>query len=142
MAVRDWPPAQPFRASSKALEALAGFHRLWRPAGPSRQVNKPGALVKLGIEYRRRESHTAGTVTKKVNWIPDADISHEKLMESVELRIADPRILRLIGKWLEAGVSEDAQWSETKVGTPGRQHNQRMEQFCWAEAVRFAAMTT
>jgi RNA-directed DNA polymerase len=59
---------------------------------------------------------TAGIVTKKVNWIPDADIkgffdniSHEKLMELVELGIADPRILRLIGKWLKAGVSEDGQ---------------------------------
>jgi RNA-directed DNA polymerase len=28
------------------------------------------------------------------------------------------RILRLIQKWLKAGVSEDGQWSETKVGTP------------------------
>jgi RNA-directed DNA polymerase len=68
---------------------------------------------------------SAGIVMKKVNWIPDADIkgffdniSHERLMELVELRIADPRILRLIGKWLKAGVSEDGQWSETKVGTP------------------------
>jgi len=68
---------------------------------------------------------TAGIVTKKVNWILDADIkgffdniSHEKLLELVEIRIADPRILRLIGKWLKAGVSEEGQWSETKVGTP------------------------
>ena len=39
-------------------------------------------------------------------------------MELIELRIADRRILRLIGKWLTAGVSEDGEWSETKVGTP------------------------
>ena len=32
--------------------------------------------------------------------------------------MADRRILRLIQKWLKAGVSEDGQWSETKVGTP------------------------
>ena len=68
---------------------------------------------------------SAGILTKKVNWILDADIkgffdniSHNKLMELVELRIADPRILRLIRKWLTAGVSEDGQWSETKIGTP------------------------
>ena len=68
---------------------------------------------------------SAGIVMKKVNWILDADmqgffdnIGHEKLMELIELRIADPRILRLIRKWLTAGVSEDGQWSETKVGTP------------------------
>ena len=71
------------------------------------------------------DSLSAGIITKKVNRILDADIkgffdniSHEKLMELIELRIADPRILRLIRKWLKAGVSEDGQWSETKVGTP------------------------
>ena len=64
-------------------------------------------------------------MTKKVNWILDADIrgffdniSHEKLVELLELRVADQRVLRLIQKWLKAGVSEEGQWSETKVGTP------------------------
>jgi group II intron reverse transcriptase/maturase len=68
---------------------------------------------------------TAAIITKKVGWILDADIkgffdniSHAKLMEMVELRIADQRILRLIRKWLTAGISEEGQWSETKVGTP------------------------
>jgi group II intron reverse transcriptase/maturase len=62
---------------------------------------------------------------KRVNWVLDADIrgfydnmSHEWTMKFVEHRVADPRILRLIHKWLKAGVSEDGQWSETKVGTP------------------------
>ena len=71
------------------------------------------------------DSLSAGIMTKKVNWILDADIKgffdnidHEKLMEWMGLRIADLRILRLIRKWLKAGVSEDGQWSETKVGTP------------------------
>ena len=45
-------------------------------------------------------------------------MSHEWTMKFVEHRVADPRILRLIQKWLKAGVSEDGQWSETKVGTP------------------------
>ncbi len=67
----------------------------------------------------------AGIQMKKVSWILDADIkgffdniSHEKLMELIELRIADRRVQRLIRKWLTAGVSEEGQWSETKVGTP------------------------
>jgi RNA-directed DNA polymerase len=71
------------------------------------------------------DSLSAGIVAKKVNWILDADIKgffdnidHEKLMGLIELRITDPRILRLIRKWLTAGVSEDGQWSETKMGTP------------------------
>jgi group II intron reverse transcriptase/maturase len=42
----------------------------------------------------------------------------DKLVELVERRIADRRILRLIQKWLKAGVSEDGKWSEAKVGTP------------------------
>jgi RNA-directed DNA polymerase len=66
-----------------------------------------------------------GIVRRQVNWILDADIrgffdnlSHEWLMTFVQHRIADPRILRLIRKWLRAGVSEDGEWSETKIGTP------------------------
>ena len=39
-------------------------------------------------------------------------------MKFNEHRVADRRMLRLIQKWLKAGVSEDGQWSETKVGTP------------------------
>jgi hypothetical protein len=38
-------------------------------------------------------------------------------MKFIEHRVADRRILRLIRKWLEAGVTEDGQWSETKLGT-------------------------
>src|SRR6202521_4680676 len=62
---------------------------------------------------------------KRVNWILDLDIksffdniSHEKLVQLIEKRIADPRILRLIQKWLKAGVMEDGVWSETEAGTP------------------------
>jgi RNA-directed DNA polymerase len=62
---------------------------------------------------------------KKVNWILDLDlksffdnISHEKLIQLIEQRIADPRVLRLIQKWLKAGVMEDGDWSETEAGTP------------------------
>jgi RNA-directed DNA polymerase len=54
---------------------------------------------------------------KKVNWVLDADIrdffgsvSREWLIKFVEHRIADRRILRLIKKWLRAGVSEDGAW--------------------------------
>ena len=60
-----------------------------------------------------------------MNWILDLDlkgffdnIDPELLMEMIERRIADPRILRLIRKWLKAGVIEDGEWSETEKGTP------------------------
>jgi group II intron reverse transcriptase/maturase len=87
-----------------------GFSYGFRPGrGPHRALD---ALV-VGIERKR------------VNWILDADIrsffdriSHEWMLKFVEHRIADRRILRLIRKWLGAGVSEEGKWSETKVGTP------------------------
>ena len=43
---------------------------------------------------------------------------HEWLLKFVQHRVADPRMLRLIQKWLKAGVSEEGEWSETTVGTP------------------------
>ncbi len=66
-----------------------------------------------------------GITRKKVNWMLDADIrgffdnlSHEWAVKFIEHRVADRRIIRLIQKWLKAGVSEDGQWSETSKGTP------------------------
>ena len=62
---------------------------------------------------------------KKVNYILDADIrgffdnlDHGWLIKFVEHRVADPRILRLIQKWLKAGVMEEGKWSEAKTGSP------------------------
>lgn len=66
-----------------------------------------------------------GLRRKKVNWVLDLDVrgffdnvSHEWLVKFIEHRIADRRILRLIQKWLKAGVSEDGEWKETTIGTP------------------------
>jgi RNA-directed DNA polymerase len=66
-----------------------------------------------------------GIMGKKVNWVLDADIrsfydtiDHGWMLKFVEHRIADPRVLRLIRKWLRAGVTEDGTWSKTEVGTP------------------------
>lgn len=66
-----------------------------------------------------------GITQKKVNWVLDLDVrsffdkvGHEWMIQMVEHRIADQRIVRLIQKWLKAGVMEDGQWFETKEGTP------------------------
>ncbi len=66
-----------------------------------------------------------GLTRKKINWVLDADIrsffteiDREWLLRFVEHRIADPRVLRLIGKWLAAGVIEDGDWSDQGTGTP------------------------
>ncbi|MDP4000597.1 MAG: group II intron reverse transcriptase/maturase [bacterium] len=76
-------------------------------------------------QHRALDALFVGITKRKVNWILDADIrgffdniSHEWLMKFLEHRIADRRMLRLLKKWLRAGVSEDGAWSPTKVGTP------------------------
>lgn len=66
-----------------------------------------------------------GIESRKVNWIVDADIagffdtvSHAWLVRFVEHRIGDPRVIRLIRKWLKAGVLEDGRIETTEMGTP------------------------
>ncbi len=68
---------------------------------------------------------SVGIVKKKVNWVLDADIrdffgqlDHCWLEKFLEHRIADRRLLRLIRKWVKAGVIEEGNWSETKLGAP------------------------
>jgi group II intron reverse transcriptase/maturase len=60
-----------------------------------------------------------------VNWILDADIrgffdtlSQQWLVEFLEHRIGDERVIRLVRKWLKAGVLEDGEWSVSETGTP------------------------
>jgi RNA-directed DNA polymerase len=88
----------------------------------------------LGCSYGfrpKRGQHDAldalatGLKRKKVNFVLDADvrgffdaISHEWLVKFIEHRIADKRVLRLIQKWLNAGVMEDGRWTECEEGTP------------------------
>ena len=88
----------------------------------------------LGFSYGfrpRRSQHDAldalavGITQTPVNWIVDVDVraffdtvSHEWLIRFVEYRIADPRMLRLIRKWLKAGVMDDGEWSLSEAGTP------------------------
>ena len=68
---------------------------------------------------------TAGIKRKKVSFVLDADIrgffdaiSHGWLVKFVEHRIADKRVLRLIQKWLSAGVMENGTWTKCEEGTP------------------------
>ena len=75
--------------------------------------------------HRALDALYMGIRTRKVNWILDADIrgffdniDHAWLLKFLEHRIADRRLLRLVKKWLRAGVSEEGRWSPTKVGTP------------------------
>jgi len=87
----------------------------------------------LGFRYGfrpGRSQHDAldalwvGIMSKKVNWILDLDIrsffdklQHDWLIQFVEHRIGDKRVVRLIQKWLKAGVLEEGQWIETEEGS-------------------------
>jgi RNA-directed DNA polymerase len=68
---------------------------------------------------------TVGITHRHVNWILDADIaaffdtvSHDWMLRFLEHRIGDRRLLRLIGKWLKAGVMEEDVVTTTETGTP------------------------
>jgi RNA-directed DNA polymerase len=88
----------------------------------------------LGFSYGfrpKRSQHDAldalavGICNTPVNWILDADIrsffdsvSQEWLVRFLEHRIGDQRIIRLVRKWLKAGVLEEGDWSVSETGTP------------------------
>ena len=66
-----------------------------------------------------------GIERKNVNWVLDADVrdffgqlDRAWLKKFLEHRIADKRVLRLIDKWLAAGVIEDGMWMQSEVGSP------------------------
>jgi RNA-directed DNA polymerase len=91
-------------------EAFVGFSYGFRPGRSPHQ-----ALDALSVALTR----------KRVNYVLEYDIrarfdnvSHEWLVKFLQHRVGDPRVLRLIQKWLRAGVSEDGQWSEATAGVP------------------------
>src|SRR6266478_1530875 len=88
----------------------------------------------LGFSYGfrpGRSQHQAldalytGLLTRKVNWVLDLDIkgffdgiSHEWLVKFIGHRVEDRRVVRLIQKWLKAGVLEDGKRIRMEEGTP------------------------
>lgn len=87
----------------------------------------------LGFSYGFRPGKSAhnaldavavGVSARKVNFVLDADISkffdtieHDKLIMFIEHRVADARVVRLIKKWLHAGVLEDGRLTHSELGT-------------------------
>jgi len=87
----------------------------------------------LGFSYGFRPGRSAhnaldavavGVSARKVNFVLDADISkffdtieHDKLIMFIEHRVADARVVRLIKKWLHAGVLEDGRLTQSDLGT-------------------------
>src|SRR5438093_1179510 len=76
-------------------------------------------------QHQALDALYTGLLTRKVNWVLDLDIrnffdgiSHEWLVKFIEHRIADRRVVRLIQKWLRAGVLEDGKRVRVEEGTP------------------------
>jgi group II intron reverse transcriptase/maturase len=88
----------------------------------------------LGFSYGfrpHRSQHQAldalyvAITEKRVNWILDADvegffdaIDRDWLIKFIEHRVGDKRVVRLIQKWLNAGIIDGTDWSDTGKGTP------------------------
>lgn len=75
--------------------------------------------------HQALDALVAGIGRKRVNWVLDADIrdffgslDRSWLERFLGHRIADERILRLVGKWLAAGVIEDGKWTASDHGSP------------------------
>src|SRR5690606_37609914 len=76
-------------------------------------------------QHNALDALSVGLERRKVNWVLDADIrgffdaiNHEWLVKFVEHRIGDKRVVRLIRKWLNAGVLEDGKVARSEEGTP------------------------
>lgn len=124
----------PNRMGDNARSALLR----WKTKSPSAPlVEVLNAIYEkdfVGFSYGfrpRRGQHDAldalaTAITRtKVSWILDADIrsffdsvSHDWLVRFVEHRVGDPRVIRLLCKWLKAGVMENGAITPTEAGTP------------------------
>jgi retron-type reverse transcriptase len=93
-------------------------------------------------QHHALDALMVGIQRRRVNWILDADyrsffdtLSHEWLIRFLEHRIGDQRVIRLIRKWLKAGVFDEGLRIESEAGTPqgglcSAEHNPPYDQ-CW-----------
>jgi group II intron reverse transcriptase/maturase len=75
--------------------------------------------------HRALASLDRALMTQRVSWVLDVDlraffdsVDHEWMVRMVTHRMADQRVLRLIRRWLKAGVLEGGEWVAADVGTP------------------------
>jgi RNA-directed DNA polymerase len=76
-------------------------------------------------QHQALDALYVGITRKKVDFVLDADIrgffdnlDRCWLLKFLQHRVADPRMLRLIQKWLDAGIMEEGEWRDTEMGTP------------------------
>ena len=108
----------------------------------------------LGFSYgfrpKRSQHHaldalSVGLQTKKVNWVLDVHIraffdtiDHGWLRRFLEHRIADRRVVRLIQKWLNAGVLEEGTRTRMEEGSRRAGASRR----CWRTSIFITCLTS
>ncbi len=107
-------------AKLRSIHTRAGRSATEDPASVQFARRQPTTRAISGLD-----AFNVALTEKRVNWILDADIEgffdaidHSWLIKFLEHRIGDRRVLRLIRKWLRAGILEDGIWSKTEEGTP------------------------
>ena len=108
------------RITGDCYVRICGSRGLRCPRPPDSYGFRPGRSPHDALD-----ALATGIYKKKVNWVLDADIrdffstlDRAWLTKFLEHRIADKRVLRLIRKWLSAGVIENGSWSDTPEGAP------------------------
>ena len=108
-------PAHEFRRAIPASDAArraGGTSPAHRALIPQR--DGAGERSLLGWDSHRGDGCGGGQF---VEWSFDS-VSHEWLIKFLEHRIGDERVLRLIHKWLKAGVMEQGELTVSEQGTP------------------------
>ena len=103
-----------------SCSCTGGIAALWRIAGQHEPYEPAG-----GRPHDALDALATGIVRRRVSWVLDADfrdyfssLDHRWLERFLEHRIADRRVLRLVQKWLRAGVIENGSWTAYEERVP------------------------
>src|ERR1700674_4933430 len=122
----DWGPSGHARTERPVAIRCRKVADRWEKAMSYKTHMNGDRESHSGIVPAKRSNAGQGGPKEIVEGRPLTDIrsffdkvGHDHLEKFLRHRIADERMVRLIMKWVKAGVIEDGQWIETKEGTPG-----------------------